>query len=122
MSRLQRFKLSRPKTFRELSKSLKEVLEDGLVSSNNFLEEEELEKVLKAHFVRVSIKELIIEKEYFSLIELLHKIKYTGTRGDGINGSFLWSRSLLKRVEDVYKEEFGGINATYQIFLCKAVR
>lgn len=115
------FSIFGPLTFRELNRCMKEVIgEDRMISADNFLEKRELKRLLKAHFIKISIKELIIEEEYPSLNELLSKIKYTGARGDGGNSSFLWSRALLNKIEDVYRARFGLVRATYQIFLCKA--
>jgi hypothetical protein len=69
---------------------------------------------------------VLIKEEYPSLAELLEKIKYTGVRGSGFpsvsSARFVWSRRLLKIVEDAYLKECGHIAATYQIFLCRAER
>lgn len=117
------FSIFGPETFWELNESLREILDKpGTLSADNFLEKDRLERILKAYFMKASVKEMIIKEEYPSLMKLLSKIKYTGVRGDGLNGSFLWNRTLLNNVEDAYRTRFGGIEATYQIFLCKAIR
>lgn len=113
-----------PKTLFELSQSLKETVDkDTAISSENFLGKEELKEMLKRYFARDTVKELIIKKGYSSLMELLNKIKYTGTKGRGItNASLLWKKDMLKSIEKVYKSRFGRIEATYQIFFCRAVK
>lgn len=122
------FSIFGPLTFKELSESLKDVLggladrRNTFIESSNFLVKEDLMRILASHFTKVTIKELAIKERYASLTELLNKIKYTGTRGSGLNRSFLWAPGLLKRIDKLYKARFGGIETSYQIFLCKALR
>lgn len=112
-----------PRTFFELSKVLGEVINKGSrLSANDFLEKKCLEAVLKQSFRKFSVRELVLKEKYATLEELLKKIKYTGARGNGVNGSSLWARDLFRRMEDAYRTMFGRIEATYEIFLCKAVR
>ncbi len=112
-----------PFTFLELNQSLREVLDkDVSISSANFLEKGELNTILKRHFKEVWMKELIVKEKHSSFGELLKKIKYTGARGRGANGHFLWSEGLLKKIEEAYNKRFGRIEATYQIFFLRAVR
>lgn len=112
-----------PLTFLELNQSLREVLGKNVsISSINFLEKGELDTILKRHFKEVWMKELIVKERHSFLGELLNKIKYTGARGRGTNGHFLWREGLLKKIEEVYNTRFGQIEATYQIFFCKAIK
>ncbi len=111
-----------PTTFQELAWSIKKVLGDVSIASDLFLSQAELKKILKAHFGKVAVKEVVVKECYNSLAELLAVIKYTGVRGGGMNGAFSWKRSLLKMVESVYRKKFGNIEASYQIFFCKAVK
>jgi hypothetical protein len=80
-----------------------------------------LNRILAKHLKNHSIEEQSIEVTYDSVWDLLNTIKHTGTRGSGINGQQL-SRSSLARLENIYKEKFGSIIATYQVFYCKATR
>jgi hypothetical protein len=80
-----------------------------------------LNRTLAKHFKDHSIEEQLIEAPYESVWDLLNTIKHTGTRGSGINGQKL-SRSSLAKLESIYKEKFGSIIATYQVFYCKAMR
>lgn len=112
-----------PLTFRELNLSLgKASGKRSPVSSKNFLEKGALELILKKHLKEVAITEIIIKKKYLSLAELLDRIRYTGVRGGGLNGKFTWNRGLLRRTEEIYMGEFGQIEASYQIFFCKAMK
>lgn len=112
-----------PLTFLELNQSLREALDKNLsISSTNFLEKGELGTILKRHFKEVWMKESIVKQRYSFFGELLKKIKYTGARGRGAQGHFLWKEGLLKKIEEVYNTRFGRIEATYQIFFFRAVR
>lgn len=122
------FSVFGPLTFKELGNALKEACTNkGLsIASRGFLSKEELERMLGKYFREFSVRELVIKEEYPSLAKLLEKIKNTGVRGSGynlpLNRGFTWSRRLLKIVEDVYEREYGSIIATYQVFLCKALK
>lgn len=117
------FSIFGPLTFWELKRALRKALNVNIsLSVCNFLEKEELGLILKRYFRHVNVKEAIIKEQYRSLRELFNKIKYTGTRGSGLNGNFLWKRECLKRIEEIYRTEFGQIQASYQIFFCKAMK
>lgn len=117
------FSIFGPLTFWELNQSLKEVLhKDVSIGSHIFLEKEKLEIILSKYFHKIYARELIVKERYVSLMELLRKIKYTGIRGAGLNSSFAWTQKLLKRTEETYKCKFGQIEATYQIFFCRAIK
>ena len=91
------------------------------MASSDFLEKEKLARLLTKFFTQVSIKELLVEREYPSTTDLLKEIKYTGTQGCAARGDFIWTHGLLDRLEDVYmNDNKWRIIATYQIFLCKA--
>lgn len=113
-----------PLTFMELADSLGRVLPgDGLsIAAGAFPDKKELERLLSRSLKSVLVTEVMIEEVYPSLAGLLEKIKYTGSRGSENPGGSLWSRGLLKAVEDAYMDGYGRITATYQIFLCRAGR
>jgi len=110
-----------PLTFRELNRSLKDALgKDSTISSGGFMGRDELAKTMEDNFAESVVEETILKKKYSSLEELLKHIKYTGTRGSGMSGISLWRRTMLERVEEAYMSNFGAIEASYQIFYCKA--
>ncbi len=110
-----------PLTFWELSRSVKKALgKDSAISSDGFPGKDELTKAVENNFAESVVEETILKRKYGSLEELLRHIKYTGTRGSGINGISLWRRAMLDRVEKAYVSNFGGIEASYQIFYCRA--
>lgn len=116
------FSIFGPRTLHELSASLKELFtKDAGISASTFVNKHRLCEVLKGIFKKTSIEEEIFEEKNDSLWQLLSKIKYTGTRGCGINGAKL-RRAQINELEKIYKKRFGNLVATYQIFYCRAVK
>ncbi|MBL7068374.1 MAG: malonyl-ACP O-methyltransferase BioC [Candidatus Omnitrophica bacterium] len=112
-----------PKTFYELNSSLRILFgKDVSISAYNFVEKDEIETLLKRHFKMVEAAEEIYRESHNSLRELLTKIRYTGTRGRGLNNGNLWTPKVINNLEDIYRERFKGITATYQVFYLKGVK
>lgn len=110
-------------TFYELNKSLKEISgKDASVSSSEFIEKEKIHKIMKELFREIAIDEYMYKEKHPSLLELLKKIKYTGTRGNGINKNGFWTPRMMHELEKIYKKKFENITATYQILLCKGIK
>ena len=114
------FSIFGPETFTELSRALKQLYKREItIASKNFVDAEAVEKILKNNFSNVTVENHIFKKSYSSLLELLRTIKYTGTQGAGLNGKAL-NRDSIGQLEKIYKNQFGEITATYQVFYCKA--
>jgi len=112
------FSVFGPGTFKELDQCLT-VVSDRHISSYYFAGKERLDGILRTSFTAVETREMLIREEYLTLGELLNKIRYTGVRGDGAGGRFLWGRDRMNEVERIYRERFGRITVSYQIFICK---
>ena len=97
-------------------------ISDGSVRVVAQGEREKLEALLAKYFTRVSVKGIIVQREYSSLTGLLKEIKYTGTQGCASRGSYAWTKGSLDALEGAYREGNGRIVATYQIFLCRALK
>lgn len=109
-----------PGTFRELGECLDVVLPaQKPISAQSFANQSELEAVLRRHFVEVSVTREVMTEEYGSLLELLTAIKYTGTRGSGLEGVRI-TKTMLRRLEEAYEERIGATTATYEVFYCLA--
>ena len=116
------FSLFGPLTLRELNASLKELFKKDIsINAGNFMTRENLKKILKKHLKRIVIEEEIVKERHDSVWALLNKIKYTGTRGAGINAGNI-SGSGVKELEKIYRKKFTNFTATYQIFYCRASR
>jgi malonyl-CoA O-methyltransferase len=111
-----------PETFKELDHCLGMLLKGSSTTSRGFATREGLEAALARHFENVDVEETMVKREYGSLKELLDTIRYTGTRGEGVKEGLMWRRTMLQRIEELYIRQFGKIVASYQIFVCRAVR
>lgn len=117
------FSIFGPATFRELREVLKGGFDKTLsITSNLFLDRDGLDKVLRFSFDIFSVSETILTRRYDSTAELLRKIKYTGARGEGLVDKFMLNKSALRRLDEIYKTAFGGIETSYQIFFCKGFK
>ena len=114
-----------PETYAELdtalrASALRRGADDGArVAAAAFHSREEIGTALSAAFPRWDVAERRYHQEFPTLADLLRSIRYTGTRGGGTQES--WSPGKLAKVEEAYREWYGGIKATYQVFLCRGV-
>ena len=109
-----------PGTFAELGEALRDEGEPRAAerpAAASFLSRKDIESTLSAVFPRMDVVERVYRQEFPDLADLLRSIRYTGTGGSGPRGS--WSPGRLARVERAYRERFGGIRATYRVFLCR---
>lgn len=115
------FSIFGPKTFYELKSSLNQ-MDSGsnFISSSTFRKKSELINFLKKNFPKSYFQEEIFKEKLENIEELLRKIKYTGTRGFGINQKGIWTKEKIKRLEKLYLADFGKIVASYQVFFVKA--
>lgn len=108
-----------PGTFAELDEALR-ATRDGReadrAAAAGFLSVEQIAASLSGAFSRWDVAEREYRQEFPDLAELLRSIRYTGTGGSGPRGP--WSPGRLARVERAYRERFGGIRATFQVYLC----
>ena len=95
---------------------------DVSISACNFARKDKMEKLLNGIFKEVTVTEEILKDEVAGLSELLHKIKYTGIRGEGINGKGFWTPRTIDKFERIYRKKFERIIVTYQVFFCQAVK
>jgi malonyl-CoA O-methyltransferase len=121
-----------PETYAELAEALRAAAEGhgrpsvaagrvapGFIAATAFHSREEISDALSAAFPRWEVVERRYHQEFPTLPDLLRSIRYTGTRGGGARES--WSPGKLARVEEAYRERYGAIGATYQVFLCRGV-
>lgn len=116
------FSIFGPLTFLELNTSLRFILKDVSIVSTNFITKERIKEIFKKSFKENRIKEVRYEETYLKLKDLLNKIKYTGIRGEGLNGKIFFTPELLNRIEDFYLDKFRQIKTTYQVFFCQGRR
>ncbi len=113
------FSIFGPLTFRELQESLSSIAKRSALSSGNFLGREGIQQMMQDNFSEVKIKEVVFTQTHVDLKELFYKIKYTGVRGNGLDGKIVFTPGLIERLEQCYLDKFKAIKVTYQVFICQ---
>jgi len=118
------FSLFGPGTFYQLHHSLKKLFgEETRINSGLFPEYFKIKIMLESLFGRTEIKRKLYKEKHASLSGLLHKIKYTGTRGKGvIAAGGLWNSRKIYELEKIYIDEFKEIITDYEVFFCKIIK
>ena len=109
-----------PRTFVELNACLKILLPNACIPAERFLHKDQTGDFLRRIFGRVKESEILHEETHETVLDLLKKIKYTGETGDGLTGNAFLGRDRLAELDRIYKQRFGGIRTTYQVFLFQA--
>ena len=109
-----------PNTYSELSTVIKTFLgEENNITSHTFMNKLDVFENMKESFSNVTVDHIIYKEDHTSLLKLLQKIKYTGTRGMGISKALVLSRGKLAEMEKIYIDMFGKIVATNEVFICR---
>lgn len=116
------FSIFGPRTFWELGEALKCCGKKIPTGSGSFISREKLKTVLSRNFKQVNIKEAVYEERFSCLLELLYKIKYTGTGGVGLQDKKIFTAAMLKKAEKIYLDKFKEIKASSQVFYCRGKR
>jgi len=112
------FSIFGPLTFWELNAALGSALGDAPIAASNFIDKNDIVRIIGNNFKELKINELKYEESFGSLLELLNKIKYTGIRGNGLGNKTSLGPRHLKEIEKAYLNKFRQIKATYQVFSC----
>lgn len=117
------FSMFGPRTYHELDASVKKLgKKDAKLSATHFIDKEMLQEILDDHFEIASVEETFIKEDHPDLTTLLNKIKFTGTRGQGLGKKIYLGPKTLNQLEKIYKSKFKNIVSTYHIFYGKAVK
>ncbi len=109
-----------PDTYSELRQSLSLLRgEHTALPSSFFPSRRMLQREMFSRFGNVTVEEMHATIRFASLYELLRMIKYTGTRGQGDGRSALWTARIIAKLERLYREYHGSLEATYHIIFCK---
>jgi len=115
------FSIYGPETFVEFETVLRELFgKDQWLSSAGFLSNNILKDTVGRHFDSFDIHEESFKVDFSSLLEFLQDIKRSGARGYGLAGEIYLGKGMIKRMEELYIERFGGIAATHHVYFCKA--
>ncbi|MFH1776534.1 MAG: malonyl-ACP O-methyltransferase BioC [Candidatus Omnitrophota bacterium] len=117
------FSIFGPQTYGELDSCLKELFaKDIRVEAGDFFTQAGLKEILTGLFFKTTIVRKIYKERYKTLWELLQKIKYTGTRGNGVYARKFWTGAMIKKLEQVYLKKYKQIIATFEVFFCAGVK
>lgn len=111
------FSLFGPETFGELAVCLKELGVKTSISAEKFLPLEDIKEITGKHFQIISLREFKMSCNYLTITDLFKSIRF----GTGIyygERKTLWTSQLLEKLENLYRDRYKEITATYQVFLC----
>lgn len=112
-----------PETYRELGSIIESVTGAPVrLGCADFLAPDNIRDVLSHLFASSSVDERLYSEEYASVRELLRNIKLTGTRGKNSASALSWTQGLLRESDIAYRSRFGCIKASYQVYLCRAMK
>ena len=107
-----------PDTYNELATTLSTVLEKPVqLPAQAFADGKALLSSINRSFQQISLEQYRLTQSFESLMALLRTIKYTGTQGHPFQGRQLWTPSLIQRLETTYRDTFGHLQVTYQVFI-----
>jgi hypothetical protein len=89
------------------------------LSAAGFYTAAEIECYLRRVFDSVAVRCDVIEQTYDTVWDLLKTIKYTGTKGRGVEG-LDFSRHHIEALDKIYRKTYGQVVASYQVFYCQA--
>ncbi len=110
-----------PGTYRELDGVLKETAGTGVIS-DDFPSGGELATMIDAPFRNWAMEKKRYTHIFPSLRELLLNIKYTSRWGADDAPRVSWDPGTLARTERVYLERHSRIEASYEVYLCRALK
>ncbi len=109
------FSIFGPRTFCELDEVLRSFDSAARVEAIRFPTRGDLHNLLSQRFSSIQIVERFYHQTFPDIKSLLMTIKYCGVRGKGS----VFGPERIRRLDKKYRELFGEIRATSQVFLCK---
>ena len=111
-----------PKTFCELGDILQHNITSApRLAAEAFPDKQTLTHLIQLFFSTVTIHSKTIYVQYPSLYDLLKTIKYTGTRGTP-QLQQLWTPTTIQKLDHAYRQKFGTIYATYELYMIEGQR
>ncbi|MDA8164913.1 MAG: methyltransferase domain-containing protein [Desulfobacteraceae bacterium] len=109
-----------PETLGELRQGLSFLFgREVPLPSDHFPAEDFLRRLMAGHLTRGEVEEVRIVRQYWSLPDLLHHIRNTGTAGFQEGPPPVFTRGRLRRLDAWFAERHGGYRLTYQVFLVR---
>lgn len=114
-----------PQSLMELQYALKEKgVETYQIAASSFLNKEQLNTILSGISPNSQLAEITLKRQYEDIFHLLRSLKMTGVapfrskRTSSETGPLRMSHKGLKDIERCYKDKYGAIYASYQVFIC----
>jgi len=105
-----------PDTFRDLDNVLKSYFGCDIgLSAQRFLPFEQVKSEMSQALECVEVSREIITLSFKSMLEVLRHIRHTGTRGEPMMPSVIWTPNGMKTMEGIYLKKYGKIQLTYDI-------
>ncbi|RAP38141.1 hypothetical protein DID80_03280 [Candidatus Marinamargulisbacteria bacterium SCGC AAA071-K20] len=106
-----------PQTFHQLKMCLEIVFKTPiLLPANSFHDALYIQNIAQKHFKSVALDQEIITVQFPTIKSLFESIKYTGTRGNGIQLNKSWTRRDFTNLEQCFLENYVGVQISYQLF------
>ncbi|QGJ72374.1 Hypothetical protein PBC10988_40950 [Planctomycetales bacterium 10988] len=108
-----------PRTMFELSEVRKALkIQPWKIPANSFFNDGQHQTLLDQAFSNTKINTWSTKLTFSTLLELLRYLKSTGTQGSTHRG--LLTPSRIHMMEELYRERFGKIELTYEVYFCRA--
>ncbi len=112
------FSVFGPQTYSYLNQFFNEIAENPpKIPAADFKTEHQLYNILHEEFDTVEIRQMYLTKNLNSLKDLLKLIKFTGTKGKGLDRPL--GKQKFLRLQKKFMERFGTVKADYQVFLVR---
>ena len=111
-----------PETFQELQKSIGMTLGPVRLQAQQFEWVSKLTRFLPEALTPILFERHRIVTYYDSLFSLLRSISYSGTSRPTGGAPLFSHMNTVKTVESVYREYYGGIKTTHDIFFCECTK
>ncbi|MBI4825316.1 MAG: malonyl-ACP O-methyltransferase BioC [Nitrospirae bacterium] len=113
------FSVFGPQTFNELSGALDHLYgRQVTIPAHSFSQKDDLLSMLNDIFDSVVLEEVNLTRKYASTFDLLRHIKKTGATGG--RPSLSLNKSMLRTMDEWFKQNHGECTATYQLFFVTA--
>ena len=117
------FSIYGPATFWELGEVMKEHFgPSGRLAAASFMSGEKVREMLLPGFVVDHFSRREFKAEYNALYDLFSAIKSCGAGSTSTEAKASIKKADIKKMEELYKEKFGGITATHEVFFFRVVK
>ncbi|MFT5171108.1 MAG: malonyl-CoA O-methyltransferase [Candidatus Marinamargulisbacteria bacterium] len=115
------FSVFGPGTYTELESTLSRLLGKNIeLEASRFRRPDTYKAMLTPLFNKVSVGSTVETLTFRDFVSLIRSIKYTGTKGSGISERRIWTRRLIAQADQLYRDSFRTIKASFHVTYCIA--